>query len=572
MNRHAAVPMLIRRLRENICEALPWSRSGFYRHGHKLVSSALYLVDSAPYSAALGFVVLPFAIVAVHLAMLRRPVYLNGDWALLDVDVRAALRWHLLLGPYDRFGWHHPGPALAYLLSIVARLIGPGGIADDIGIVAINAGAALAAVVIVRRRVGRIAALWAAVCLSASCAILGPGNLVTAWGPNVVFLPLVLLTVLCADAASGHKNSLVGALIVATFEVQTQLGTAPVVLVLITITVIALVLRHRKGDRPTYASRRSCASFLGWGLLVIMWLPPVVEQVQHLGQKGGPTVVSTLHPNLTQVSPRAGNLVAIYRFLIAKHASHSIGSVMKLLAPNPWMLLLLGGACLVAIAIGRRTPDGLGTYLGWMALAIGIITPLAVTRVVGTIQGFDLSWDRAVPVVAALGAGVSVFVRVPDSPYRLSSRHMAHAPADTNSRLTFRWTCFSAILLFTAAVVGARFAGRMTVWNARTISSPLDRAAWQLVRGELHGAPSVRVDALEGSPYGIAASIADDLIARGIRVTVPPGWAPEFGASKVGTGRAAAEVVISSGVCTASRDVKCLHIGNGEVELQVIRS
>ncbi len=245
---------------------------------------------------------------------------------------------------------------------------------------------------------------------------------------------------------------------------------------------------------------------------------------------------------------------------------------MKLLAPNPWMLLLLGGACLVAIVVGRRTPDGFGTYLGWMALAIGIITPLAVTRVVGTIQGFDLNWDRAVPVVAALGAGVSLFVRMPDSPYRLSARHVAHAPTDTNSRLTFRWTSFSAILLFTAAVVGARFAGQMTVWNPHTISSPLDRAAWRLVRGKLRGAPSVRVDALEGSPYGIAASIADDLIARGVRVTVPPGWAPEFGASKVGTGyAAAAEVVISSGVCTASQVVRCLHKGNGEVALWVIR-
>ena len=109
-------------------------------------------------------------------------------------------------------------------------------------------------------------------------------------------------------------------------------------------------------------------------------------------------------------------------------------------------------------------------------------------------------------------------------------------------------------------------------WNVHTISSPVDRAAWRFVRGELRGAPSVRVDALKGSAYGIAASIADDLIARGIHVTVPPGWAPEFGAAKVSTGRAAAEVVISSGVCVTSRGVKCLHKGNGEVELQVIRS
>ena len=44
---------------------------------------------------------------------------------MLDLDVHKALRWHQLLGVYGRFGWRHPGPVYTYLISFVARAIGP---------------------------------------------------------------------------------------------------------------------------------------------------------------------------------------------------------------------------------------------------------------------------------------------------------------------------------------------------------------------------------------------------------------------------------------------------------------
>ncbi|MHB1446631.1 MAG: hypothetical protein ACYCZV_13390 [Acidimicrobiales bacterium] len=58
---------------------------------------------------------LPYSVVVVGCLAGRRVTYVQGDLALLDVDALRAGRFQQLLGPYDRFGWHHLGPAYAYL-------------------------------------------------------------------------------------------------------------------------------------------------------------------------------------------------------------------------------------------------------------------------------------------------------------------------------------------------------------------------------------------------------------------------------------------------------------------------
>jgi hypothetical protein len=61
---------------------------------------------------------LPLLVGAVRLAAnLTDDFWSYGDLAVIELSVRNALRGHPLLGPYSRFGWDHPGPALFYLLA-----------------------------------------------------------------------------------------------------------------------------------------------------------------------------------------------------------------------------------------------------------------------------------------------------------------------------------------------------------------------------------------------------------------------------------------------------------------------
>ncbi|HUY23647.1 MAG TPA: hypothetical protein VMV22_15045, partial [Acidimicrobiales bacterium] len=135
--------------------------------------------------------------------------------ALTDVRVLDALRFNQLVGPYDRFGWNHPGPALFYLLSAVARVLGSGGRADFVGAALINGLSALGVVWVVRRRAGAWPALWAASCMGLLEIVLStPWNpdvgasVASPWDPYVVIFPLVLFGTLAAVGATGSWPSI----------------------------------------------------------------------------------------------------------------------------------------------------------------------------------------------------------------------------------------------------------------------------------------------------------------------------------------------------------------------------
>ena len=114
---------------------------------------------------AFGTLAIPFAIILVRFLVSGSHVYLPDDLAVIDLNTRRALHWRQELGPFDRYGWSHPGPAYFYLLSIAYRLIGSGAQAQFIGATAINALASFGVVWVVKRRVGPAAAVWAAVCV-----------------------------------------------------------------------------------------------------------------------------------------------------------------------------------------------------------------------------------------------------------------------------------------------------------------------------------------------------------------------------------------------------------------------
>ena len=58
---------------------------------------------------------IPFLIAAARDLLTSKAIGLRGDLALEDAAVRQAIQLSRALGAYDRFGWHHLGPALFYI-------------------------------------------------------------------------------------------------------------------------------------------------------------------------------------------------------------------------------------------------------------------------------------------------------------------------------------------------------------------------------------------------------------------------------------------------------------------------
>ncbi|HTZ08032.1 MAG TPA: hypothetical protein VMB72_03105, partial [Acidimicrobiales bacterium] len=151
-------------------------------------------------------VTLPYFVLLVRVLAWSGPVDLSGDLAMVDLAVRNAAHFHQTLGAYDRFGWHHPGPAYFYLLAIPSWILGAGGRSEVVGTVVINGACALGVWWVVRRQTGTAASWWAAACLgllgmaltstgSTFATVQEPlGILASPWNPYVVVMPLVLCT------------------------------------------------------------------------------------------------------------------------------------------------------------------------------------------------------------------------------------------------------------------------------------------------------------------------------------------------------------------------------------------
>lgn len=539
---------------------------------------------------ALACLAVPFAIEAVRIVASSYHVYLSDDLALVDLHVRDAINWKQQLGPFDRFGWNHPGPAYFYLLSIPARVFGSGARAEFLGAVAINALAALATIWVVRRRCGARSALWCAACIGLLCTELAStspgattfsesrlGALVSPWNPDVVILPLLLVGALCASGATGSPLSLLGAALVGSFCVQTNFATFPLVVALLVAGSVAALVRRFWSRRhpdpearsetrdyspappPSDARRRPSVVPTPWilvpglVLLVLVWVPPLAQQAWG-------------HP---------GNLALIWRFFTAHHQPHSLGTgLWSILAVDDVFLfglpeemsfflgsppraaaLVLAGVLVVgvsAVVIGFRRRNHLACALGATSLLGFVVCIWAVTRIVGGVYGYLVLWEIGVPVLGLVGLGSALLERPPvDEP------GLSHVPGgaqrtslDLPARDSLRRLRVSLASVVPASVATV-FAVVLCVQMVRlpplkAASDPTVETAWQLVSPHLPRTPEHIYLGDEGIDlYGLFTffGLFDELQSRGFHPRVNPFLQTEVGPLYLSDGREPLQIV-----------------------------
>lgn len=370
--------------------------------------------DVSTYSLAAIGVALVFGFGIVKLARpLGRPFTTFGDIAYIELGVRQALHHGNALGVYSRFGWHHPGPALFYVMAPWYWLSGDSSRSLFLSAWLINGATALGAVWIVRARADELAARLTTIVLFASMLIFGFRHFIDPWNPKLLALPILLLMVSSAATYSGSAWAFVVALLTASYLVQTHLGTFPVSVVLLLFGAFGFARRwsSRSADDAGDGSRavaprssRRAPLMVAIGLLTLMWIAPVVQEVtNHNG-------------NLSQI-------VSFYRHPPANEArSHPLSSsfvvvsnqstVVPLGTPkdtNGHRSRLLTAGALAALGLAaavvarRRAPFvaalGLTTTIG---LAVAVF---AASRVVGPQDTYLFYWTETLPFPAIVAGG-----------------------------------------------------------------------------------------------------------------------------------------------------------------------
>jgi hypothetical protein len=360
-------------------------------------------------AAALTLVV--FLVSAVALVVRWRDDFTPiGDLAITELTVREVGRHAVLLGPYSRFRWWHPGPILWYLLAIPYRLLGSRAIGISVGAALISGVAAGGVVLSAGRVAGRRAAWWSALVLGIFVWALGPELLRYPWNPYLTVLPVALLVAVVWAAACGHAWAVPTAAVTATFLVQSHVGYAPVAVALIVAGAVVLVLRARAGQIPIDGRRFRRAGVLAIVLLVALWIPPLVEQVQH-----DPGNVSELvrffreHEPDHTVSDGASTtyraLGVVPEQLVAHRTGYAVGRPMPAWAN---LLTIAVAAVAAVVAVRRRLWNEL-VLLGLTAL-LAITAVWSVSRIIGEVEPYLVQWIAVVSPLAWIAAGV-VFAR-----------------------------------------------------------------------------------------------------------------------------------------------------------------
>jgi hypothetical protein len=223
---------------------------------------------------------LPLVVAAV--VALRSDWVASSDWGLLELRIRDVGGSDTpLTGPYSRYDWYHPGPALFWLLAPVYRLAGSDAGAMYAAAAVLNIVAVIGACVVARRLGGRPLLVVTGVVLAIAVAG-GASDYADPWNPYLIVLPLVLFLLAAAATAAGDPWAVPVAVAAGAFVVQAHVGNAVVVAVVGIAAVVSLAAVRRwsapvGGRLP--ASKRWAVAGVTAAVVVAMWSAPLAQQV-----------------------------------------------------------------------------------------------------------------------------------------------------------------------------------------------------------------------------------------------------------------------------------------------------
>lgn len=349
----------------------------------------------------------------------------TADNAMNEMRVRDIGTHAVLIGPFSRDTWSHPGPLFYYLSAIPYRLLGSNSAAMLVDALLINGIAIGLIVATAKRWAGILLAIPMALACATLILSLPQGFLEDPWNPFLPVLPFGAFVITAWAAACGSRWAFPFAVFIGTFCMQTHIGYAPLVVVL-----LAWCVWHILRDRSPH-----WLATLAWGTatLAVLWFPPLLQQL-------------TSHP---------GNLREISRyFLHPPDRVHTISEGWRVVAAqftflpdwivglrnvSPWSGepgVVIGTApipiflapFLVAIVVAfrsRRRVDSRFAAAIVIALAASVY---AIAHTISNMYEYRLRW---VWVLAALAMAFTVYeaARVVAPHYNARARQIAMGAA-----------------------------------------------------------------------------------------------------------------------------------------------
>src|SRR6476646_4578558 len=204
----------------------------------------------------------------VNFAASATPIVTDADIAVSELYVELATKGQLLVGPYSRFGWHHPGPLYFYLVAPFYALAGHQAAAMYAVALALN----LAALVVIAWVLARETSVRTTVTTIAVLVFFAwrvPRFLASPWTAHVPILASLAFLVVSAAVGTGRRRLLALMLV---------FGSLAPVVVIVSAGVVATLVFARRAEVSPWPAINAAA----W-VLALLWLAPVTEALAHGG-------------------------------------------------------------------------------------------------------------------------------------------------------------------------------------------------------------------------------------------------------------------------------------------------
>lgn len=452
---------------------------------------------------------IPFCAAATRALVARGGIWLWGDQAVIDIEARDSLLGRNLLGVYDRYGWHHPGPLWLLWLGLVRWL---GGGAPGALVVAslLLQAASAAAIVLVASRLqpGRAVSWWAAFGVVAYEWDFGPGRFGTVWAPYAITLPSALLVLLVADMAASKDPwpAAFGVAVTASFLVQTDVGTGVVVVALL---AAAIVLRSIWGLGELRTGRwRLRAGGLG-ALALLAWLPPIVQQLtSDPGNMAQLLRFFTTHSARRSWDEALRVVSTLFGTFPLKRGPHGANLDAKLtwlasapLGQRPWYFVYLALTTAAAVFAWRRRHRTAAT-LGATCLVGLLAAAWSVRLAAGDLYPYIVVWMAALAVPAWVNIEAAFAPSLGARASRLGRRVMPPVAVVATLAVTAGFGASPSPMAGTPSLLG--------------------RLSWEAVSAAVlsPGVRTVYVDIAANEAMPEAAAIADETVRHGRSVEV----------------------------------------------------
>ncbi|MCP5054320.1 MAG: hypothetical protein GY940_44540 [bacterium] len=232
-----------------------------------------------------------------------------SDQASYAIQIIEAQNFDVLVGPYSRFGFNHPGPILFYYHALMEPLIWfirtPMGIHLFSQFLLNLFFLFLVLQIVYRSYKNKLAVYLFFICLLVGLLPITPKVFISIWPPHVLVIPMVLCALSAIQVALGKSRYFPELALSAVFILQCNLSGALIVLPVSAIAMGLFFMRQKK-DPLRNTRRKKWILIFTLLFVVISFTPPLLEELR----------------------PGEGNLTKIYRFYQNKEpGSHSFKDV-----------------------------------------------------------------------------------------------------------------------------------------------------------------------------------------------------------------------------------------------------